>query len=121
MKKGSASIAFNCLTYNTRIVRVFSYVSQLVPLPKTFHELFGMCSATRAPNAIYERVYLFSDGPKFRFISASCAAALFRTSFSWLKGITQLEACAKECMPVELCGKDHISYVLGYRAPGPQP
>ena len=48
IKRGSASIALNCHTYNSRIVPVFSYVSQLVPLPNTFHELFGMCSAKRA-------------------------------------------------------------------------
>ena len=52
IKRGSASIALNCHTYNSRIVPVFSYVSQLVPLPNTFQELFGMCSAIRAPNAL---------------------------------------------------------------------
>ena len=57
MKKGSASIAINCLTYNSRIAPVFSYVSQLVPLPKSFHELFGICSAIRAPIALRESDY----------------------------------------------------------------
>ena len=79
IKRGCASIALNCKTYNTRIVPVFSYVSQLVPLPKTFHELFGMCSAIRAPNASRESDYFQLHkygGPKFRSVSASCAAAL---------------------------------------------
>ena len=57
IKRGSASIALNCHTYNSRIVPVFSYVSQLVPLPNTFHELFGMCSAIKAPNASRESDY----------------------------------------------------------------
>ena len=106
IKRGSASIALNCHTYNSRIVPVFSYVSQLVPLPNTFHELFGMCSAIRAPNALRESDYYALHkigGPKFRSISASCAAALFRTSLvtvtSWPLWIQQLEECAKQCLP----------------------
>ena len=103
------SIAFNCLTYNTRTVNVFSYVSELVPLPKSFHELFGMCIAIGAPNALRESDYVQLHkygGPKFRSVSASCAAALFRSSLvtitSWPKWISQLEACAKECLHCDL-------------------
>ena len=71
-----------------------------------------MCSAIRAPNALRESDYfqLHKYGaPKFRSVSASCAAALFRTALatvtSWPKWIRQLEACASECLPLELCGK----------------
>jgi hypothetical protein len=93
-------------TRNSRIVPVFSYVSQLVTLPNNFHELFGMCSAIRAPNALRESDYYQLHqigGPKFRAISTSCAAALFRTSLvtvtSWPPWIQQLEECAKQCLP----------------------
>ena len=61
--------------------------------------------------------YLFQlhklGGPKFRSISASSAAALFRTSLitvtSWPKWISQLEICAKECLPLDQCMKGIIS------------
>ena len=92
--KEGASVAVNCKTYNTRIVLVFIYVSQLVPLPKTFHELFGMCSAIRAPNALRESDYFKLHnigGPKFRSISASCAAALFRTSLVTLTPLASMD------------------------------
>jgi len=116
IKRGCASIALNCHTYNTRIVPVFSYVSQLVPLPGTFHELFGMCSAIRAPNALRESDYYQLHkygGPKFRSISASCASALFRTSLvtvtSWPRWIQQLEECAKQCLTYVQHSKGVIS------------
>ena len=77
-----------------------------MPLPNSFHELFGMRSAIRAPNAFRESDYFALHkigGPKFRSISASCAAALFRTSLvtvtSWPLWIQQLEECAKQCLP----------------------
>ena len=122
IKRGCASIALNCHTYNTRIVPVFCYVSQLVPLPSTFHELFGMCSAIRAPNALRESDYYQLHkiaGPKFRSISASCAAALFRTSLvtvtCWPRWIQQLEECAKTmsylCSVQQRC---HLSPPLGH-------
>ena len=103
MKQSHASIALNCLTYNTRIAPVTSHVAQLVPLPKSFQERFGMCSATRAPYCMRDSDFYHlhkSGGPKFRSISASSAAALFRTSLttvtSWPIWISQLETCAKE-------------------------
>ena len=68
-----------------------------------------MCSAIRAPNALRESDYFQLHkygGPKFRSVSASCAAALFCSSLvtitSWPKWIRQLEVCAKECLPCEL-------------------
>ena len=66
-------------------------------------------SAIRGPNALRESDYFQLHkygGPKFNSVSASCAAALFLTALatvtSWPKWISQLEACAKECLPIEL-------------------
>ena len=90
-----------------------------MPLPNTFHELFGMCSAIRAPNALRESDYYALHkigGPKFRSISASCAAALFRTSLvtvtSWPLWIQQLEECAKQCLP-------YVQHSTGIISPPP--
>ena len=101
MKKCHAPLATNCLTYNSRIVPVFSYVSQLVPLPEPFKERYGMFNVIRAPQCMrtsdfYQLHKL--GGLKFRSISVSCAAATFRTALatvtSWPKWISQLEICA---------------------------
>ena len=116
MKKCHAPLATNGLTYNSRIVPVFSYVSQLVPLPKTFQERYGMFSVITAPQCVrtsdfYQLHKL--GGPKFRSISVSCAAATFRTALttvtSWPQWISQLEIYAKECLPVDQCLKGVIS------------
>ena len=40
------------ITYNSRIVPVMSYVAQLVPLPKSFQEGFGMLTVIRCPNCM---------------------------------------------------------------------
>ena len=45
-------LALNCSTYNSRIVPVLSYVAQLVPLPKSFEDKMGMCSAIRPPHCM---------------------------------------------------------------------
>ena len=78
MKKGSASIALNCSTYNTRIVPVSSYVSELVPLPTSCKERYGMFSALRLANCMrhsdFFELHKFG-GPKLRSVSASYAAA----------------------------------------------
>ena len=50
LKRCQAPLAINCLTYNSRIAPVFSYVSQLVPLPKSFEERFGIFSVLRVLN-----------------------------------------------------------------------
>ena len=52
MKRCQAPLAINCLTYNSRIAHVFSYVSQLVPLPKSFEERFGIYNVLRAPQCM---------------------------------------------------------------------
>ena len=52
MKRCQAPLAINCLTYNTRIAPVFSYVSQLVPLPKSFEEKSGIYSVLRTPQCM---------------------------------------------------------------------
>ena len=51
-KDGQASIAINAFTYNTRVVPVTSDVAQLVPLPKSFQERFGMLTVIRCPNCM---------------------------------------------------------------------
>ena len=117
MKRSHASIAVNRLTYNTRVAPVTSYVAQLVPLPKSFQERFGMSSAITAPATCMRESDFFQlhefGGPKFRSVSASRAAAIFRTSLttvtSWPKWISQLEICAKECLLVDQCLKGAIS------------
>ena len=53
MKRCQAPLAINCLTYNMRIAPVFSYVAQLVPLPNSFEERFGLYSVLRIPQ-MYE-------------------------------------------------------------------
>ena len=118
MKKCQAPLAINCLTYNSRIVQVFSYVSQLVPLPKSFEERYGMCSVIRAPHCMrtsdFYQLYQLG-GPKFRSISVSCAAATFRTALttvtSCAKWISQLEICAEGFLPVALRAKGSLSPV----------
>ena len=83
IKNGQASLALNALTYNTRVVPVTSYVAQLVPLPNTFQERFGMLSVLRCPNCMrhsdFFELYKYG-GPKLRSISVSCTAALTRTA-----------------------------------------
>ncbi len=88
MKRCQAPLAINCLTYNMRIAPVFSYVAQLVPLPDTFVERFGILCVIRCPNCMRHsdmlELYKYG-GPKLRSISVSCTAALTRTA---LKTIT---------------------------------
>ena len=72
MKTCQAPLAINCRTYNSRIVPTFNYVAQLVPLPKSFEERYGMCSVIRATHCM--RTFDFYQlhklgGPKFRSIS----------------------------------------------------
>ena len=47
--KRCQAFAINCLTYTLRIAPVFSYVSQLVPLTKSFEERFGLYRLLRTP------------------------------------------------------------------------
>ena len=85
---------------------VFSYVSQLVPRPKSFEETFGIYSVLRAPKCmrtsdIYQLHKL--GGPNLRYISVACAAATYRTALTTVtcrpKWISQLEICAKRYLP----------------------
>jgi hypothetical protein len=52
IKRGQASVVLNTLTYNVRVAPVMSYVAQLMPLPKTFQERFGMLSILRCCNCM---------------------------------------------------------------------
>ena len=83
IKNGQASLALNAITYNTRVVPVTSYVAQLVPLPESFQERFGMLSVLRCPNCMrhsdFFELYKYG-GPKLRSISVACTAALTRTA-----------------------------------------
>ena len=97
IKRGQASVVSNTLTYNTRVAPVMSYVAQLMPLPKTFQERFGMLSILRCCNcmrhsdlsAIHEL-----GGPKLTSLEVSCTAALTRTALKtithWRDWIKQL-------------------------------
>ena len=79
VKRGNASIVMNAITYNSRIVPVTSYVAQLVPLPKTFQQRFGMLGVLRCSNCMWHSD-LFElhklGGPRLKSISVSCIAAL---------------------------------------------
>ena len=83
IKNGQASLALNAITYNTTVVPVTSYVAQLVPLPESFQERFGMLSVLRCPNCMrnsdFFELYKYG-GPKLRSISVACTAALTRTA-----------------------------------------
>ena len=72
IKHGQASVAVNAFTYNTRVVPVTSYVAQLIPLPDTFVERFGIFSVIRCPNCMRHsdmfELYKYG-GPKPRSIS----------------------------------------------------
>ena len=107
MKRCQAPLAIHCLTYNMRIAPVFSYVSQLVPLPKSFEEIFGLYRVLRTPQCmrtsdIYQLHKL--GGPKLRSISVACAAATYRTALTtvtcWPSWIAQLEIRAKQFLPL---------------------
>ena len=96
IKNGQASLVLNAVTYNSRVVHVTGYVAQLIPLPNSFNERFGMLSALRCPNCmrhseIFE-IHKFG-GPKLRSISVSCTAALTRTAF---KTVTTWQSWAKQ-------------------------
>ena len=78
IKNGQASLALNAITYNTRVVPVTSYVAQLVPLPDSFQERFGMLCVLRCPNCMrhsdFFELYKYG-GPKLRSISVARTAA----------------------------------------------
>ena len=122
MKRGSASIAINGLTTNTRIAPVTSYVAQLVPLPKSFQEKLGCAVLLEhcMREADFFQLHKLGDqnsGPSQLPVQQ---LALFRTSLitvtSWPKWTSQLEICAKECLPVDQCFEgNHITHVLGYQ------
>ena len=116
IKRGHASIVSNSLTYNSRVAPVMSYVAQLVPLPKTFQERYGMLSILRCSNCM-RHSDLFEihklGGPKLRSLEVSCTAALTRTALKtithWLDWIKQLTFAHNEFLAL-----DHL------RAPGQQ-
>ena len=89
IKNGQASVAINAFTYNTRVVPVASYVSQLIPLPDSFTEGFDILSVIRCVNCL-RHSDMFElhkyGGPKIRSISVACTAALTRTA---LKTVTE--------------------------------
>ena len=95
---------------------MFSYVAQLVPLPKSFEERFGLYSVLRIPQCmrtsdIYQLHKL--GGPKLRSISVACAAVTYRTALStvtcWPSWIAQLETCAKQFLPWPLLVKRNLT------------
>ncbi len=93
-----------------------SYVAQLMPLPKTFQERFGMLSILRCSNCM-RHSDLFAihklGGPKLRSLEVSCTAALTRTALKtithWPDWIKQLTFAHNEFLAL-----DHL------RAPGQQ-
>ena len=93
-----------------------SYVAQLMPLPKTFQERFGMLSILRCSNCM-RHSDLFAirklGGPKLRSLEVSCTAPLTRTSLKtithWTDWIKQLTFADNEFLAL-----DH------FRAPGQQ-
>ena len=104
----------NASTYKTRVVPVTSYVAQLVPLPDTSVERFGVLSVIRCPNCMRhsDMFELYKHGgPKLRSISVSCTAALTRTALktvtSWPGWVKQLQYAHDEFLTL-----DHL------RAPG---
>ena len=95
---------------------MFSYVSQLVPLPKSFEERVGIYNVLRAPQCTRTSdLYQLHNigGPKLRSISVACAAATFRTALAtvtdWPKWISQLEICAKEFLPADQLVKRNLT------------
>ena len=109
VRRGNASIVLNAIIYNSRIVPVTSYVAQLVPLPKTFQERFGMLSVLRCSNCM-RHSDLFElhklGGPKMRSISVSFTAALTRTALKtltrWPEWIKQLTFAHNEFLAINL-------------------
>ena len=110
IQSAKASVKLNVHTYNTRVVPVFSYVSQLLNAPSNLEttERAVLHTVFRLPqNALCHQDFFHLQqlgGPSPRSISASCASALFRTACktvtNWPEWIQQLTTAATELLPL---------------------
>ena len=104
-----AGISVSVFTYNTRVLPVLSYVSQLVPTPQNSSkaERRALQRITHvAGNSLYTADFFHLQdygGPKIRALEPSAKAALFRTAYSTVSGwhlwLQQLKKVAGECLP----------------------
>ena len=126
MKRCQAPLVINCFTYNSRTAPVFSYVSQLVPLPKSFEERFGLYSVLRIPQCMRTSdIYHLHElgGPKLRSISIACAAATYRTALTTVtsgpNGFPNLKSVPNNfCLSPSLL-RGTLHPVTGIRTPWP--
>lgn len=109
IQPAKAPIKLNVHTFNTRVVPIGSYISQLLPCPKKFeatervflHTILRLPQNALCHSDFYQLQCL--GGLKIRSITVAAASALFRTASktltSWPEWIRQLEVASAEHLP----------------------
>ena len=111
IKTSQAGISLASYSYNIRTIPVTSYQAQLLHLPRELAllERVALHAVLRLPfntfrHGDFFQLHMFG-GPKFRSLTAACAAAIFRTAqqtiTTWPVWVAQLNAAAEQFLALD--------------------